>query len=108
MPSTKAVSSKVCNQLNIIMFLSYFDKGLPLSLSTSLIVRGKFFPAFCLATLNIAAFVLAEVVGLLLGVGLDPGTASLQDGETVWETSLLMLAVAVEGVTSSLSRLNSL
>lgn len=72
MPSTYAVSSKVCNQLKIIMFLSYLDKGFPLSLSTSLMVNGRFLPALCLATLSIAAFVLFEVVGLLLGVGLEP------------------------------------
>lgn len=77
------MSSKVCNQLNIIIFLSYLDRGFPLSRSTSLIVNGKFFPARCLATLNMAAFVLAEVVGLLLGVGLEPGTESLQDGDTL-------------------------
>lgn len=77
MPSTKAVSSKVCNQLKIIMLRSYLDRGLPRSLSTSLMVRGKFLPALDLAALNIAAFVLLDVVGLLLGVGLEPGTVSL-------------------------------
>lgn len=76
-PSTKAVSSRVCNQLNIIMFLSYLERGFPLSLSTSLIVKGKFLPALDLAALNMAALVLLEVVGLLLGVGLEPGTVSL-------------------------------
>lgn len=54
------------------------ERGFPLSLSTSPIVRGRFFPALDLAALNMAALVLLDVVvGLLLGVGLAPGTVNL-------------------------------
>lgn len=71
------MSSNVCNQLKIIIFRSYLERGFPLSRSTSRMVKGRFLPALDLAALNMAALVLLDVVGLLLGVGLAPGTVSL-------------------------------
>lgn len=44
--STIAVSSRVCSQLKIIIFLSYFDNWFPRSLSTSLMVKA-WFRSFC-------------------------------------------------------------
>lgn len=105
-PSTIAVSSKVCNQLKIIIFRSYFESGLPLSLSTSRSVRGKLLVALCLATLRTAAFVLFIVVVLLVVEWQVPGTVSLAVPVVVH--SVLTLAAAVDGATSILSRLNSL
>lgn len=108
-PSTKAVSSKVCNQLKIIIFLSYFDNGLPRSLSTSRMVRGKFLLALCCTTLRTAALVLLGA-GTAFGIGLEPGTVRSDVPEFMaldWH-SVFTLAAAVEGATSSLSKLNSL
>ncbi|VEN61542.1 unnamed protein product [Callosobruchus maculatus] len=58
------------------MLRSYLDNGFPLSLSTSRIVSGKFFPPLCLAERTTAWFgeLLLVAVGLLLGVGLEPAT----------------------------------
>lgn len=87
------------------MFLSYFESGFPRSRSTSLSVNGKLFVALCLATLKTAAFVLF-IVGVLVVVWQVPGTVSLAVPVVVH--SVLMLAAAVDGATSILSRLNSL
>lgn len=116
MPSTNGVSSNVCNQLNIIIFRSYFDNGFPRSRSTSRIVSGKFLLALCFTTRNTAALVAFEVVGGF-GVGLDPGTVRCDattpaypaaDDAALSDVAAVTLAAAVDGATSRRSRLNSL
>lgn len=98
-----AVSSRVCSQLKIIMFLSYLDRGLPRSRSTSRNVSGKLFVTRCLATRKTAAFVLLMI---LFAGGCVPGTLNLVVPVVV--QLVLTLAAAVDAGTSILSKLNSL
>lgn len=65
--------------------------------------------ALCFTTLSTAAVVLLDA-GVDFGIGLEPGTVRRDVPELVafdWH-SVLTLAAAVEGATSSLSKLNSL
>lgn len=94
-PSANATSSNVCNQLNIIMLRSYFESGLPRSLSTSWIVSGRFLLEVCCFVLFVSSDFEVEMHGCF-GIGLVPGTVSL-------DTSL-----SADIDTSSRSRLNSL
>jgi hypothetical protein len=93
------------------MFLSYLDRGFPRSRSTSRIVKGRFLLALCLAARKTAALVLFGGGGFALADGLDPGTVRRTGPElglAFWAHSVFTLAVAADGVTSSLSKLNSL
>lgn len=105
---SNAESSSVCSQLKIIMFLSYLERGFPLSLSTSLMVRGRFLPARCFTTRSTAALVASDghMAGVLGAAG-APGTV-----RWIWPDpsadSEGTLAASVDGVISRRSRLNSL
>lgn len=98
------------------MLRSYLDKGFPLSLSTSLIVSGRFLLALCFTTRSTAALV-AEVGTEMLVLGVEPGTVRWVAPEPIGAVvvtppvellALLTVAAAVAAVTSSRSRLNSL
>lgn len=112
---SKDESSNVCSQLNIIMFLSYLDRGFPLSLSTSLIVSDRFLLALCFTTRSSAALVAEDGTEVPV-LGLEPGTVrwvvpelrAVVVGPAAEFAVLLTAAAAVAAVTSSRSRLNSL
>ena len=112
---SKDESSKVWSQLKIIIFRSYLDRGFPLSLSTSLIVNGRFLLALCFTTRSTAALV-ADVGTEALVLGVEPGTVRWVVPEAMAAgvvppaelAVLFTVAAAVAAVTSSRSRLNSL
>jgi hypothetical protein len=113
---SKDESSSVCSQLKIIMLRSYLDKGFPLSLSTSLIVNGRFLFALCFTTRSTAALVAEDGTDVLV-LGVEPGTVRWVAPEPTAAVVvippagllvLLIVAAAVAAVTSSWSRLNSL
>jgi hypothetical protein len=96
------------------MLRSYLDRGLPLSLSTSLIVNGRFLLALCFTTRSTAALV-AEVGTEVLVLGVEPGTMRCVGPEPMLAVVvtppaelLVLLTATAAAVTSSRSKLNSL
>lgn len=120
----------MCSQLKIIIFRSYFDSGLPRSRSTSRMVSGRFLFARCLTARSTAALVLlfiaaaataAAVVVVVLGfacfgtaVVVVPGTVKCVAAPAaelllaVQSEGTTTAAATADGVSSNLSKLNSL